>query len=218
METQERPRTVTSRSQLRALADAATAEVIDYLVEKFDGDNYSLLKTRPDIWPPIDTAKSEPLTRLVAAFELEHAAHAAQRNFIRYARENGRSWYEIGQALDLLWQAVVSKDSVADEAYDYALRYDRITAAKPSYTWTCQVCRQVITDHGPWPQLPKQEEGHASDCSRWNHQVEAWRRDNCDQVPSESSLMVAKARGLSRRQSARPWPTRPRPPAASARP
>lgn len=105
METQERPGEVTSRSQLRGLADAAT-EVIDYLIERFDGDNYSLLKTRPDIWPPIDTAKSEALTRLVAAFELEHAAHAAQRSFIRQARETAHSWHEIGQALDLLWQAV----------------------------------------------------------------------------------------------------------------
>jgi hypothetical protein len=82
--------------------------VIDYLAEKFDGDNYALLKTRPDIWPPIDTTESEPLTRLVAAVELEHAAHAAQRSPIRQARETGRSWYEIGQALDLLGQALVS--------------------------------------------------------------------------------------------------------------
>lgn len=178
MKTQERPGKVTSRRQLRSLADAATAEVINYLVEKFDGDNYALLKTRPDIWPPIETTKSEPLTRLVAAFELEHAAHAAQRNFIRQARESGRSWYEIGQALDLLWQAVVSKDSVADEAYDYALRYDRVTATQAPYTWTCHACQQVVTDHGPWPELPKQEEGHASDCARWNLRVEVSRRDN----------------------------------------
>lgn len=178
METQEGASKVTSRSQLQGLANAAAAEVIDYLAEKFDGDNHSLLKTRPDIWPPIDISKSEPLTRLVAAVELERAAHSAQRNFIRQARETGRSWYEIGQAFDLLWQAIVSKESVADEAYDYALRYDRITAAKPCYTWNCQACKQVVTDHGPWPQLPKQEEGHASDCARWNLRVEVWHRDN----------------------------------------
>src|SRR5258708_39879610 len=102
MESQEQRGKLTDRSQLRGLADAATTEVVEYLVEQFGGDNYSLLKTRPDIWPPIDTAESEPLTRLVAARELEHAAHTAQRGFIRQARETGRSWYEIGQALDLL--------------------------------------------------------------------------------------------------------------------
>lgn len=88
--------------------------------------------------------------------------------FIRQARESGRIWYEIGQALDLLWRAVASKESVADEAYDYALRYERITVAKPAYTWTCQSCEQIITDHGPWPLQPEQqEEGHAADCPRW---------------------------------------------------
>lgn len=91
METEEHRGVVTDRSQLRNLADGAAAEVIGYLVEKFDGDNYTLLKTPPDIWPPIDTTESEPLTRLVAAGELEHAAHAAQGSFIRQARETSHN-------------------------------------------------------------------------------------------------------------------------------
>jgi hypothetical protein len=170
METQERHDELTSRSQLRDLTHAATAEVVDYLVDRFGGDNYSLLLTRPDIWPPIDMTESEALTRLVAAFELEQAAHAAQRGFIRQARETGRSWYEIGQALDLLWQAVASKESVADEAYDYALRLEPYKN-RQTYTWTCQDCQQTVTDHGPWP-LPPSQEGHASDCPRWNRRLD----------------------------------------------
>jgi hypothetical protein len=181
METQERREKLTDRRQLRDLAQAATAQVVDFLIERFGGDNYSLLKTRPDIWPPIDTTQSEALTRLVAAFELEQAAHAAQRDFIRQARETGRSWYEIGQALDLLWKAVVSKESVGDEAYDYALSYDRRTATIPAYTWTCQACQELVTDHGPWPLRPEQqEEGHAADCPHWCARLEAWRQHNRD--------------------------------------
>lgn len=181
MQTQESRNMVTDRGQLRDLADAATVEVIDHLTEKFDGDNYRLLKTRPDIWPPIDTTPSEPLKRLVAARELEHAAHAAQQAFIREARETGQSWYEIGQALDLLWQAVGSGESVSDEAYDYALRYERTTAIRTPYTWTCQACQRVITDRGPWPFRPEQQEdGHAADCPRWTHRLEFWRRHNLD--------------------------------------
>ena len=172
METQERRDKVTSRSQLRDLAHAATAEVINYLAEHFGGDNYSLLKTWPDIWPPIGTTESEALARLAAARELEQAAHAAQRDFIRQARETGRSWYEIGQALDLLWQAVVSKESVADEAYDYALRFEPYES-RQTYTWACRTCQQTVTDHGPWPQRPAQEEGHARDCTRWTYQITA---------------------------------------------
>ncbi len=110
MDTQERRDKLTTRSQLRDLTHTAAAEVVDCLVEQFGGDNYSLLKSRPDIWPPIDTTESEALTRLVAARELEQAAHAAQRDFIRQARETGRSWYEIGQALDLLWHAIASNE------------------------------------------------------------------------------------------------------------
>jgi hypothetical protein len=171
---------VTDRRQLRNLADSAAAEVIGCLVEKFDGDNYALLKTRPDIWPPIGTTESKPLTCLVAAHELEHAAHAAQRSFIRQAREAGRSWYEIGQALDLLWHAIVSNESVAGEAYDYALRYDRAGTDRPPYTWTCQACQQLVTDHGPWPQLPNQEEGHAADCPMWTERLTAWHRNSAN--------------------------------------
>lgn len=52
MKTEQHQGVVTDRSQVRNLADSAAAEVIDYLVEKFNGDNYSLLKTQPDIWHP----------------------------------------------------------------------------------------------------------------------------------------------------------------------
>lgn len=41
METEEDRGTVTDRLQLRHLADAAAIEVIDYLVEKFDGNDYA---------------------------------------------------------------------------------------------------------------------------------------------------------------------------------
>lgn len=63
----------------------------------------------------------EPIACLEAARELERAAHAVQLGYIRLAREVGRNWYEIGDALDLHWAAVASKESIVDEAYDYAL-------------------------------------------------------------------------------------------------
>lgn len=175
METEERPRKLTDRSQLREAAHLAAAEVIDWMAGRYGGNNYCLLKHRPDMWPPIDTTESEPLTRLVAAKELEHASRALQPDLIRGARGAGRSWYEIGMALDLLWQAVVSKESVADEAYDYALRLHNTGATREPYTWTCNSCHQTITDHGPWPQLPVQQEGHATDCERWSQELANWR-------------------------------------------
>jgi hypothetical protein len=170
MKTQERQQKLTNRTQLREAADMGAAEVIDWLISQYDGNNYCLLKHRPDMWPPIDTAESEPLSRLVAARELEYASRALQPGYIREARATGRSWYEIGMALDLLWQAVVNKESVADEAYDYTLRLHNTGAAGEPYTWTCNSCRETITDHGPWSLDPaKQEEGHATNCPNWTN-------------------------------------------------
>lgn len=64
--------------------------------------------------------KPSPASKRPANFE--HAAHQAQRDHIRQARETGSSWSQIGQALDLFWHAIASKESIADEAYDYAIR------------------------------------------------------------------------------------------------
>jgi hypothetical protein len=181
MESQERPSTLSRRDQLREAAAAKSSQFVEELVAEVGGTTVTTLQSRFDLWPGVRTTESEPLACLQAARELEHAAHLIQRGYIRQAREADNSWYEIGQALDLLWHAVVSNESMADEAYDYALRYNRPTAAIPPYTWTCQACQQIITDHGPWPLRPEQqEEGHSSNCPRWNHRLEVWRRHNRD--------------------------------------
>jgi hypothetical protein len=181
MESQERAGKLMDRHQLKQAAGAATADLVRDLVSQLGGTTISLLRTRLDLWPPIETAESEVITAIVAARELEQAAHAIQAGYSRQARETGCTWYEIGQALDLLWYAIVSNESIGDEAYDYALRYDPGATRKP-YTWTCQTCQQVITDHGPWRQLPAQEERHALDCRRWTHRLAAWRRHNPEEA------------------------------------
>jgi hypothetical protein len=42
--------------------------------------------------------------RLEAAHALERAVHDLVEDYIRQARQAGRTWYEIGQALDLHWR------------------------------------------------------------------------------------------------------------------
>jgi hypothetical protein len=42
--------------------------------------------------------------RLEAAHALEQAVHDLVEDYIRQARQAGRTWYEIGQALDLHWR------------------------------------------------------------------------------------------------------------------
>ena len=41
--------------------------------------------------------------------------------------------------------------------------------------WTCPACQQTIIDHGPYGDLPEQQEGHAAECRRWTAEVADWQ-------------------------------------------
>lgn len=180
MDQQEQPAPASYRDQLRQAASGKAGQFVDELIAKHGVATIMLLRTSFDLGPPVRTTESEAIARVEAARELELAAHQIQRDYIRQARETGSTWYTIGRALDLFWQSIVSNESIADEAFDYARTFDGYYNRKDPYTWTCSTCHQAITDHGPWPQLPKQEEGHATDCEPWNHDLEVWRRHNGD--------------------------------------
>lgn len=98
-----------------------------------------------------------------------------QLGYLRVAREAGRNWHEIGDALDLHWAAVANKESIVVEAYDYAQDLDRRPGLdRQPLTWTCPACQDVIIDHGPYGDLPQQQEGHTADCPRWAAEVADW--------------------------------------------
>ena len=46
---------------------------------------------------------------------------------------------------------------------------------RQSLTWTCPACQQTIIDHGPYGDLPEQQEGHADECPRWTAEVADWQ-------------------------------------------
>ena len=115
----------------------------------------------------------EPVAALEAAHELELAAHALAGEYIRQAREAGRSWVVIGDALGLLFRASANKISVGEQAHDYALSYDTSPGPRRC-TWTCPACQQVITDHGPYPEVPGQAEGHDAACTRRTAELADW--------------------------------------------
>jgi hypothetical protein len=126
-------------------------------------------------WPGTNTVQPEPVAGLESARELARAAHVLVEHYIRLAREAGRSWFEIRQALDLHQAAAANMESIADEAYDYALRYQQGTG-QHTFSWTCPACQQHIGDNGPWPDPPEQEDGHTASCPRHTAQLRAWRR------------------------------------------
>jgi hypothetical protein len=56
------------------------------------------------------------LASLESAWELEQAAHVLQFTYIRVVREAVRSWFEIGEALELRSTAIVARESIAEFA------------------------------------------------------------------------------------------------------
>lgn len=141
------------RAHLHAAAEAGADLIVEEVVAWFDGQTITSIRSRLATSQGASTVDPEPIACIEIARELERTAHTRQRDYIRNAREAGRSWCEIGQALDLFWEGIVAKESIADMAYDYALRYDASAKSQP-YTWTCSACQQTITDNGPWPPVP----------------------------------------------------------------
>jgi len=152
----------------------ATTAVEEMIAESAGGTSTQLWSIALT-WPGTNTVQPEPVACLESVRELERAAHELIERYIGLAREAGRSWHEIGEALDLHWAAAANKESTADEAYDYALRYQPGTGRR-TFTWICPACQRQITDNGPWPDLPEQETGHAADCARRTAQLDAWQR------------------------------------------
>jgi len=111
----------------------------------------------------------EPLAGLRAAREVELAARYAGRDYIRYAREAGHSWHDIGVALNLSPGGDIGAESVGEAAFTYAAgnpdneharRYGR------SVAWTCNSCDQLISDHGLCNGPADDERGHVDNCAR----------------------------------------------------
>ncbi len=70
-----------------------------------------------------------------------------------------------------------TRSQPADEAFSFALQY-RSIADHRDIIWICPTCQQKITDHGPWDELPEQEDGHTADCPRRTAELTAWQARN----------------------------------------
>ncbi len=133
-----------------------------------------VFRGRPDL--DMTTTEAEPMAGLQAARHLEHAARSVARDCIRNAREDGRSWHEIGVALGLATETEDRGISVAEAAYDYAAGEPVISDYDPrSVPWTCKACLEVIGDRGPETGHPADAEpGHANGCTRLAAAIAAW--------------------------------------------
>lgn len=134
-----------------------------------------MFRDRTDL--DMTTSDAEPMAGILAARHLEHAAREFARGYVRQAREDGRTWHEIGAALDLGASAAHRGVSLAEAAYDdsagdpdgeYARRYGR------TFAWTCPACRATVIDQGPCSGPASDERGHADDCQRLTGAIAAW--------------------------------------------
>ncbi len=137
------------RRHVQAMATAAGAPAIE----------------RP-AWPGSlsTTTYAEPLAGLREAVSLRSSAERVIEDYAKYARVEGVSWREIGEALGLA--ADEAGRSVAELAYEQVVGQPDLWSQVNMY-WTCPACGQNVTDRGPYDSHPlDNEHGHAEDCSR----------------------------------------------------
>jgi len=153
--------------EVEAIARPEVARTLTSMLTESPSLTLTPLGTTARTLPGINTVQPEPIGQVEGARAIKHAAHALIKGLIRLALDTGRSWHEIGDALNLHGEAAGPEEPVAELAYDCALDYSTF-AARHTCTWTCPTCQHLITDQGPFYELPVGEEGHADDCLRWS--------------------------------------------------
>lgn len=125
-----------------------------------------LIRSEPD---GRQVEEPEPLAGITGAVAVEREARRLCLESVRYAREDGLAWAQIGEALGFGPQ--YGGDSAA--AYRYAVPGH---AAADYFVWTCPACRKLIRDYGPETGPHEAEQGHADGCARFAATVAEWDR------------------------------------------
>lgn len=158
-------------SRVRSMVWAGAVEAFGATRLEDPIEGYRLL-TRSRLDDPLAGLRSALLVRNVAAGRLIEFADAA--------RAAGRSWDEIGAALDL--EADGEGRSRAEVAFEWLVE-GRVPQAPdrwpsfhaPTTSWDCVTCGQRVTDRGPYESHPvDNEDGHREDCVRHRADVAAW--------------------------------------------
>ena len=114
---------------------------------------------------PVAADHPDPLEALRVLRELRGAVTLAEREAARRAREDGRSWREIGTALGV--------DGPPSAAFTHVMPPYR--GVSPDwFIWTCGECGEHVRDYGPglWPD--EAEKGHVRTCPRLAATVAAY--------------------------------------------
>jgi hypothetical protein len=161
----------TTRSQIADLARQWATRAVLGIARESGGRvvNRPALPDRPDL--NLKITGTNAMAGLQAAVALKHAVQKLSLGYVRYAREDGHSWRDIGIALGFSDDPEVGI-SAAEAAYNYAVG---TTPAWRSFAWVCPQCRATIIDRGPEAGHPADcEEGHADGCFRLAAAVTVW--------------------------------------------
>ncbi|RZT88793.1 hypothetical protein EV383_5740 [Pseudonocardia sediminis] len=127
-----------------------------------------------------DRKLDDPFAGIRAALLMRTVAEGQLYEYARAARAAGRSWDEVGAALDL---SSGEYRPVGEAAFDWLVcgrvpdpEPDGVRSFRtPSAYWRCSTCDGLVTDHGQFEGNPaNSEDGHAKGCARHAAEVQAW--------------------------------------------
>ncbi len=186
--------------QVRDLADAAGTwkpdayyEARQAIVNDARAQGKKLITRKA--WPGAcgDITYAEPLEGIRIALTRASAARRTVDDYVKIAREEGRTWAQVGQALGLAGTTADRGVPLAEAAFEYVVpvREDSLRFDTPSFGWHCRSCGEFVSDRGPYESHPEDNEhGHAERCARMAEGVaahdaeiaewESWHGDGYD--------------------------------------
>ena len=127
------------------------------------------IRERP-IWPgsAITGQYADPAKGIRFALMLRDSATQAIREHIKRGRQEGLTWHQVGEALNLAAVAEERGAPLGEVAFDYAADVEHARPwSTPSFPWTCPACGALVSDRGPFESHPEDNEpGHAEGCER----------------------------------------------------
>ena len=146
-------------------AYSSAGGVVQYIARKLG----AAILSRP-VYSGADRTEhyAEPRAGIRIARALEQAAALVTRDYIRRAREAGRGWQEIGDALGAGGRAWREGTGVGEAAFRIAVGYTPGPPGPAVFQWSCPGCGLLISDQGPGSGRPDDAQpGHGENCPRF---------------------------------------------------
>lgn len=121
-------------------------------------------------WPgsTLTVRFAAPQAGIRFALMLRDSTESKPREYVRLGRQDGMTWHQIGEALNLTPRAQERGMTRDDAAFHFAADAEHVGGFQTlTFGWTCPVCQEFILDRGVNGGHPEDEEpGHAPTCAR----------------------------------------------------